>query len=393
MILEPSLFLQPSIFMQRLGHVRLLLPFMKARRRDSLEGLSTKLNGLITVKVPRSSIPHENLDEWIETRQQLARYSEQSMNPEKLVFLQDAYLSDPKMPSYTGSLTPATTTEIVKWAIQLGLLNGEKGSITSLGETMTLIDSRTGASMRPEYDAVANPYLLQRSALPPWAMVALTSDWKILRRLLLRLPNSEFDRSLAGDTLCEVLDEILQEISATKGQDLRTRRLLATLQGQVAALRKQVGQPTRGVREHVIAVRLEPLVDLGILQKKDPYRWRYNIRDPNAVRTLCELDWPNVEALLRAMGLELRRQDESARIWKYLAEGFHEVRSPLGFAGLEETLLVALALATEESSFFEWSTANEVLSQARERSPREVRFNVDRYGAIRHIKLPDELPQ
>lgn len=387
-LFEPGFFLQPSIFMQRIGHLRVLLSLLRGKRRTSLERLASSLGVALFSKVPTSEITHGNLREWIDKRQQRTRVGPDPSS----VHLQDAYLSDPRLPSLTGTVTPQTTNEVIQWAVQAGLIRRDTGTLSGLGELLETLEEDVVGNTATKYQPVRNPYLFSEAAgsLLIWALVLLSSDLKALTAFLPRLPvGSEFDRSEAGDLLADALAAVLENASDQMG-----RHVISGLRTSIAALERQRGTPSRGVREHLVAVRLEPLVDLGILKKKDAYRWRYYMGA--ATRTISpELvsAWPKVSAIVGSAGLDVKRAASSSRIWGWLYKGFQDAQSPVRFAGLDETILAGLYHAANSGEIFEWQEATDLISRAQRSAPKDVRFNVDRYGKVRHIRLPEAMPE
>jgi hypothetical protein len=397
-LLEPKLFIQPSIFMQRIGHLRILTALTSKSRRSRLERLGSLLAGTLTQAIPIEEIHHSNIRDWIKKRRQTDKYS--SREP-SIVHLQDAYLSDPALPSFTGSITPPTADEIVSWATHVGLIRRDTGSLSSLGDVLATLDGERLDKARTAYDAKRNPYLLQAAddlgALILWALVILSADLLVVARLLPRLPlGTLFDRSEAGDLLADVLALTAKGLAEERGSDARNRRQVESVRSLVRALEKQRGTARRGVREHLVAVRLEPLVDLGVLTKADPYRWQYSVGS-EAYDALCRgrpllEEWPNVGRLVSALSIPLQPLKSKEEMWEFLYGGFTRVQSPVRFAGLDETILAGICVAARSGRYFEWSTGEELILRAQRAAPREVRFNVDRYGRVRHIRLPDKLP-
>jgi hypothetical protein len=398
-ILAPSVFVQPSIFMQRIGHVRVLLALSTGKPRSTVERLASSLSGLLTAPVDRKALRHENVQEWIKKRQQSSKYPSNDRNLVK-VQLQDAYLSDPDLPSFTGTITPPTANEVVNWAMQLRLFRRDTLALSSLGETLATLDREVLGKSLAQYDPEENPYALARSdhaglALA-WALVAITADLLVLKRLLPELPIERvFDRSEAGDVLGHVLEGLIPEVRSEATIDRTKGSVASTLEGLVRALEKQRGTPSRGVREHLIAVRLEPLVDLGILGKPDPYRWQYRLdsRTAGAFPKLASNGWPSVASVVEMMGSQLTQTHNTDELWGFLHAGFVKIKSPVSFAGLGETVLAGLAEAAARGRFYEWSTGRTLITSAQKLAPRDVRFNVDRYGEVRHIRLPADPPE
>lgn len=397
--LESNVFLQPSIFMQRVGHVRLLLDIARVRRRTSFERLAAFMTkSLIDARVASSDLPHDNVATWIEKRQQKDKYPgfRSGVVPDKVQF-QDAYLSDPNLPSFTGSLTAQVTNEIVRWAVHLGVLKKEIGALSSLGDTLNKIDRLSLDNGFKKYSPNANPYLLRPpGAAIAWALVVVASDLKVLSLLFRRFPADDvFDRSAAGDMLLDVLLRIQEEMKEEGKRNLQARKTASSLAGMITAMEKQRGLGSRGVREHVVAVRLEPMADFGFLRKPDPYRWQYTL--PSVAQAAWNTDdvleaWPKVGLIVAASGLQLVRTEEAREIWDFLYRGFLLAKSPVGFAGIGETVLCALAYSGNEGKYFEWDVAVSTIEKAREAAPSEIRFNVDRFGKPRHVRLTQDMP-
>ena len=382
---EPEFFVQPSIFMQRIGHLRLLVKIASQRPRQTFDQLAKNLTAKLSERVPKADIPHQNVDEWIEKRQQSDHYVNQ---PSNMAFLQDVLLSDPRLNSFTGSVTDKVAIQIVRWAVQVHLLRTDSGTLTSLGEVVAELDH---ISLTTSALFQTNPFILEApSSRLLWGIPVMSADLLALSPVLAKYPvGRPFDRSEAGDLVADVVAAYLESEKSKPSYQQAHLKLVSTLEGLSSALENQRGTGSRGVREHVVAVRLEPTVDLGFLTKPDPYRWRYLMSQ--RVEPSID-DWPATDQVLGSAASELTPIANRSDLWDLLYQGFQRVKSPVGFAGLEETLLAAAVLGADDGRILNWAESKNTLLEVQRAAPKSVKFNVDRYGAIRHVRIPRDLP-
>jgi hypothetical protein len=388
--------------MQRLGHLRMLLGAAFGRRRGSMDNLAELLANVLAAKVPSHRLGHQNVEEWLNKRRQAEKYG--GTTAPQQVQLQDAYLSDPQLPSFTGSHTRQTTIDIVRWALHLGLVRRDTISLSSKGEALRLAEADRLPRRLTDYDAARNPFAFHtHGGKLMWGVLTLRSDAVILSDFLSRLPvDTLFDRTEAGDLLADTFLSLGRKLESER-KTVELRRATMAVAKIADAVERQRGRTDKGLREHVVAVRLEPLVDLGFMTKPDKYRWAYVL--PSQTRRAfvdqnpLMPDWPHasprdcsVGSMVEAAGWKVRRLEDQVAVWRYLHKGFSTVRSPVNFAGVEETLLAALGAAGDAGWFFELDQAKQLVLDAQRAAPREVRINVDRFGALRHVRIPERFP-
>jgi hypothetical protein len=380
---------QASIFMQRIGHLRVLLQAAGKGKRRTAEDLATLLMKTLDQRIPADLLPHSNLWDWVSKRQQQERSGSPGSHGREMVRWQDAYLSDPTLPSFTGSLSSTRVAiDVVRWGLAAGVFSKE-GTPSGIGSALSRLDSVAGMS-GTRYKPNLNPYLLDQLALP-WAHALLPADWQVVARLLPRLTSdADFDRTAAGDLLAPIFDEIRHELLSSRAPE--DRRRAKSLEGTITALARQKGTQTRGVREHLVAVRLEPLVDLGILVKPDPYRWIYRRTESHGTEDYVPSRISTAQ-MADAMGAALAPASSWDQVWAALYAAQEVIRSPLGFAGFPEVAIVATYFAAVNGSLLELSTAYQLISWAQQTPEIGIRVNVDRFGKLRHVRLPEAIPE
>ena len=146
-------------------------------------------------------------------------------------------------------------------------------------------------------------------------------------------------------------------------------------------------------------VRLEPMVDLGMINKLDRYAYRYQLNEAQRAfwRQLAEASHPGeflrlnlVGGWLSANGYTAQRADREV-IWDAIRRAYVLLRSPLGFASFAEVILLAIGelLDATPPLWFELQDGINVLTERRRDSPRDVRMGINRAGELTYMKLSD----
>lgn len=380
--------------MQRIGHMRALLGIAEPTRRRSLDDLARLLYAEVSRRVPPSDgDSSDQLREWLQRRQQAGAYP-QDISTLQTFQLQHLWLSKPDIPSYTGTITPQTSIEIVRWALACGLLRENTNVLSPTGLLLRRIDAETAGRVS-EYPASKNPYTFEDiGSRTAWALVVLAADAAVVQLLFSKFPREQrFNRTEAGNLLPECYTEISS--SLVRPSD---RALSESLQRGIRALQEQEERGGRGLREHHVAVRLEPLVDLGLLTKPDPYLWEYVAPASNLEFEALELpagdeEWPRISAMAEIWGLDAAKVEDDLEAWSFLWGAFELVKSPVNYAGLKQVLIGATALAARSGALLDPGFSLDILGRMQVRHPKLVRINVDRFGRLSNIRIPRELTE
>lgn len=149
--------------------------------------------------------------------------------------------------------------------------------------------------------------------------------------------------------------------------------------------------------EQHATLRLEPLVDAGLLTRRDRFSYRYLLSDPQ--RTFFEQlsSASSAEEFVetRLFGCLARgRSDEAAELeegeaWESIQDAYRSLRSGLGYASFREVIALANARLSEThpGSYFELARGVEILRERQREMPRQIRFGATRGGGITYVRL------
>jgi hypothetical protein len=237
-----------------------------------------------------------------------------------------------------------------------------------------------------------NPFLLDLPQRLLLLFSLVEQDGSVLAQLYGNLlTTQEFTDRDAGDFLPEIYRDLANQwrphIRSGDDRD-RVQRLVDA----AANIEKR-----RGQQGYSVTCRLEPLADLGLLEKPDPFAYKYRIA-PSA-RTFFErlsaaesadafAEWEFFAACRDAYSLDAERTDDEDCILASLYQAFLELKSPVNFAPVVDTaLLASIRSILEHDCFFEVGQALELLKRTQKERSDLLRFGVDRMGALTYVKF------
>ena len=399
--------------MQRLGYLKLLLSQASQSSTSNLKSLGSNLINTVTqlISIP----PTPELANYLQVTlsgqpdKSLLQQLEKSLSLTKptdiMVQIQDVYLSSKKLLSQRGRLVPRDSTNYPRLGVSLGLLRKDSYVPLVRGQVLLhLIEPDEVRAFR-EYNSDINPMLLTQEQQFFFIYTFTESDMHIIIPLYRKLleEKEDFTDYEAGNLLPEILRDIYkhfrQQIS-TGADAIRLKKLLKT--AEVIELWRDREYKGTGARDEAITVRLEPLVDLGILVKDYPLAYRYRMSSPgrHLMTLLTETrDDPDIESrffahIIDAYGLRLKRLSGDSDRLPFIYESFSRLKSPLGYAPINDVMLLGILLAIQsKQGYFEMQDGMQTVRAIQKKYPRLVRFNVDRMGKLNFIKFEKEIPE
>jgi hypothetical protein len=380
--------------MQRLGFLKWVSILASPSRAQTLETLTRAFYLGVTKEVSVPKEKRESLDAYVLLHQQRTEHP-------GLAQIQDLYLSDPLLPSHSGSITGdlekagyrhAVYVEMPKWATQLRLLREQNYTLTDRGKVLLIV----GGVKADDFSAWSprNPLLLNVAERYVSLYSLLDADGDFLSALYRRLlPTQTFTRADAGLGTLEALEELrggrLKHPSVGRMQELRRK-----IDRTVDAIRKQ-RQGGLGPRESLATPRIEPLVDCGILRKPDPDRYEYSFTDwgrlflnalVSAESVGAFLDNGFSSAFATLTGQSVNHELPPLSIFE---ESYTQLRSGLGYVSLRELALCSIAnlLYSPGASLFEIAAAENLVRKAAGEGTRSVRLALGRTGETTQVRM------
>ena len=352
--------------MQRLGFLKLLVSISTRQSTGTLLDAGQELVRALTSKVflcwddrlatyTRSALSEKT---HAPTRRLAAHFlaSDCAVAPEIAVEIQDAYLGLGDLPSRRGRLAPTDDSRFPHWGISLGLTRKEPFGILVRGNVLLNLVTESELAAFRGFDLSNNPLALTRPQRLFFLYALLEKDLSILVPLHEQLLHRDghFSDLEAGDLLPELYLSASRSLRNTgrAGHDAdRAFQLAETAEAIRARQGKSYGKT---VREQTVTPRLEPLVDIGILAKPDPYSYSYKF-------TPCGRDffsnmkdrWPDPfsgfgKAAAAFLGYEDREVSTDSDLLYLLHGAWDKLKSHLGYSPITETLLLGLIDGLEQ---------------------------------------------
>jgi len=316
------------------------------------------------------------------------------------VQVQDLWLADAALPSATGAITEQVADEPVSLAVDLQLVRGKNFTLTDRGRALRLAaaaqrDALVAGQRHP------NPFALPLGAqvLVLWALLEADGEFASTSfQAAIKALGTSFTRASFSEQLGTVCRDLIKRWTrqARTGEDRASLTRLAELEREVSKPRAS-GENWGGGRppDQAATVRLEPYVDLGVLSKVDRTVYKYQLHSAQEQfwGRLHEdgvdrfLDASLVSAWADARGLALATSTD-AEAWSAIEEAYRELRRPLGYASVDEVLLLAIGQEAEKAGrYFEVGSGRDLVRRRYKENPRLIRFGVRRGGGLGYMKL------
>jgi len=395
--------------MQRLGFLKPLVALASSRESWDFESLGREL--IRTVSQRTKATISSGTQTYIRRRLTDRTYNDLKKrlaaknSPTETVLLevQDTYLASSALPSQTGKLVEGDWRKYPLLATQLGLVR--RGTFSALVRGMAFLElcsapeTRAFERLQPE----CNPFVMQ----PPQTLLLLYSfienDGDVVKPLyghLQHLGDVFSDRD-AGDHLPEIYRGI-ERAESKRNLPIEEREELEKLLRMAQSIadwrcRKYTGS---GAITEAVTVRLEPYVDMGLLDKPDPFRYEYGLTEQGrafaeGLAQVDDLDCFLVSgffgAIARFFHSRPQHRRHVPRLVRALYRTCQDLKSGLGYVPIKELALLAVARSLPGSGFyFEIKDAFEALRKFQKEHPDCLRFTVNRMGELAHVKFLKE---
>ena len=359
----------------------------------SLEGITTRFQSLITDLKKISPECRPEVLQYITSHR-----SGQYKAVEKLdsIELQDLYLSDPRLPSRSGALTGRLRpvdylhteyVEIPTWANMLLLLRRGNFTLTDRGKVLLALqpDGKINYSLA---NMETNPFLLVPAEKYFFLYCILETDGDLIRRLYARLAalDSTFGNKEVSRELSESLKDLQRELTGRARSE--ASRILRAAEASIES-----GQ--------IIAPRLEPLVDCGLIRRVDPIQHLYEFTDNGRefVRNLSDaasvgefLECSLVSSIVQLLSLKAIESQECIRY--FIAKSYQQLRSGLGYCSIRELALLTVSNSLHKGeSFFEIRDVEQAIMELFHTHGPRVRFTKNRQGQLALVRIDSSLAQ
>lgn len=322
------------------------------------------------------------------------------------VEIQDAYLADPRLPSHTGKLVTKDWAEYPHLAVALGLVRKDSYALLVRGQAMLALCSPGELTAMRNGSLEHNPLMLTPGQRLFFLYALIDRDGDVLVRLLRDLLKVEgvFRDWEAGDRLPAIFRE-LERTYRNQATSAAERKLLQSLVTAADGIERKAGTSYasgKGAREERITPRLEPLVDVGLLTKPDPYTFSYTFDEQQekfATRLTEAGSWKDFldkeffAAWAAAFIEGATHEENEAQVLEAIMTAWDRLKSPLGYAPIADSVLLgAIRHLVDNNRYFEVADGRGLLQRLQKQAPNWLRYSIDRQGNLRYLKFDGPQP-
>lgn len=403
------IFTNTTRCMQRLGYLKHLAHLAASRETSNFETLGKELLQAATRRVTVSVTPeikgyiHRRLTDRVynELKKKLGPNAVGQGTESVNLEIQDVYLASDSLPSRTGKLVLGDWRKYTLLGTLLGLVREGTYSPLVRGVSLLSLCANRERIALAKYASDYNPFAISPSQALFLLYCFIERDGDVVRLLFRQIlsdqRNSFSDRE-AGDYLPEVYRQIEREESR-RSLTIEEREKLEKLLRMAESISKWKGKTYTGgsAREEAIRCRLEPYVDLGLLEKPDPFRYQYNLSNKGHVFFSALVNYKDLGYFLQNSFFRVCAPLFSDRpthrkyvptLVRALYKSWIELKSNLGYAPILEISLLTLSRSISKTGFyFELTESFEALRRYQKEHPDCLRFTVDRMGNLAHVKF------
>ena len=394
--------------MQRLGYLKHLAHLAASRETSDFETLGKELLQAATRRVTVSVTPeikgyvHRRLTDRVynELKKKLGPNAV-GQGPESVnLEIQDVYLASDSLPSRTGKLVLGDWRKYTLLGTLLGLVREGTYSALVRGISLLSLCSNRERIALTKFASDCNPFAIRPSQALFLLYCFIERDGDVVRLLFRQLFSDQcysFSDREAGDYLPEVYREI-ERAESRRSLAIEDREKLEKLLRLAESISKWKGKTYTGggAREEAIRCRLEPYVDLGLLEKPDPFRYQYNLSNKGYAFFSTLVNCKKLGEFLQNRFFSAcaplfserpRHRKHVPTLVRDLYKSWIELKSKLGYAPILEISLLTLSRSISKTGFyFELTESFEALRRYQKEHPDCLRFSVDRMGNLAHVR-------
>jgi hypothetical protein len=391
------------VSMQRAGVVLAVIEPATVSRSQTLEGISKSYSRLLTRRAPVPEEIGEAFGAYVRSQRLWERYGKGlgDRAPDQAE-LQDLWLADKRAPSSTGAITEVVKHEPPQLATAIRLLRPANFTVTDRGRALAAASEKELRSLH-DGTLAPNPFVPSDGAKAILLFSLLDADIEFMSTLYQHILSSgaEFSRVSVSECLADVIAALIADWGRRirSGEDRKAIARLKELHGLVSRPRGS-GEKWGGGRppDQTSTVRIEPYVDLRLIDKPSRHLYDYRLTLPQRVFFEQLASTPPTEFLerhligrfLHALGHPSPARVGDEDLWSSIRLAYHQLRSPLGYASLVEVVLLAIAgLLDEGAGFFEVGDGIDMIRTRHDDDPRGIRYGVTRGGGLTYVKIAD----
>jgi hypothetical protein len=396
--------------MQRLGFLKYVVASASLQRPSSAATIGRALLSAVSHKHAAviSSETREYCDRvfseqhYRALRSQVQEAAEQQTPSQVDLELQDIYLSQDVLPSKRGRILSGTEKDIHVFptlAVNLEFLTPKTYVLTSRGRLFanTVSPGEIDAFNRP---LGINPLIISSGQAMVLLFSFLEADGDLASMLYpaIARKDGEFADYEVGDLIGELLSGYLLRVekSATRMKD---KTKISKLKRTAESIKRWENKPYtgKGSRDEWATLRLEPFVDMGLLTKPDKFAYKYAFNNRGR-RFISHLESSSdldsfltggyVSAAAQLLDLQASPSIDSTEALDFLKNSNRLLANNIGYSDVIDTaLLSAINLLHQRNKVLEIGESIQILKEAQKKTPRDIHFNIDRWGNLKFINF------
>lgn len=396
--------------MQRLGFLKYVVASASPQRPQTGASIGRAL--LNTVSRKHETIIRPEMKEYFDRvfseqhysdfRSRLKKAIEQQPSVQVDLELQDIYLSQDILPSKRGRILSEKEKDLHVFptlAVSLGFLSPDDSVLTSRGR---LFANSVSSSENDSFSRVSdvNPLIIthEQTMILLFSFLQADSDLISLLYPIIIKKEGLFTDYEIGNHIGDLLESYLSkaEKSASSMQDKTDIAKLKKTNAKIKAWKNKEYSGV-GARDEWATIRLEPYVDMGLFKKPDKFSFKYELTNGGRKFLYYFETNNNVESFLynnyisaaaQLFGIETSAVFNSDEALDYLKQSNRLLSNNIGYSDLIDTaLLSAIKLLLERKRVLEIEKAINILREAQKNAPRDIHFNIDRWGKVKFISF------
>ena len=335
-------------------------------------------------------------------RSQVQKAAQQQPPGQVDLEIQDIYLSQDILPSKRGRILSEKKHDIHIFptlAVSLGFLTPVTYVLTSRGRLFANMISPGEIGVLNRLSDI-NPLIISSGQTMVLLFSFLEADGDLASMLypVIAKEDGELADYEVGDIIGDLLSKYLLRVekSATSMKD---RTEISKLKKTNAKIKewKHKEYTGKGARDEWATLRLEPFVDLGLLAKPDKFAYKYTFTDGGRrfisyLESSSDLDsfliGRYVSAAAQLLNLQALPITDSTEALDFLKDSNRLLANNIGYSDVTDTaLLSAINLLHQRNKVLEIGESIKILKEAQKKTPRDIHFNIDRWGNLKFISF------
>lgn len=409
------ILVNPRRNIQRLGFLKHLVLKSSKSSVNNPENIGKELIASVSKKAKIELEPE--IKQYIKIALTSSRYAairekvlkdgvEEDQNGQIFMEIQDIYLSDPRLPSHRGKLIDDDWYRYPSLALDLKLIRKSTYSIFARGQALLLLtnDEEKKAFISPNInDRTINPFLISKAQSLLLLYSFIDADGDVIKSVFKIILNKkgEFSDKEIGNELPDIYRSLAKKIRShtRSGDDLVRIQQLRDTAEKIEEVSRKSSPGGKNAREHASTPRLEPYVDMGLINKPNGYSYLYKVTEATQNFFKKLINEESIDHFLHNCFFAASNEShemgashdaKSQTVLDSIYKAYKVLKNPIGYAPIYDVCLLAGIISlTEQQKYFEISEGIQFLKKFQKERSRIIAFNVDRWGDLSFVKFKE----